>query len=143
MLAFEELFRRLNDGDVRYVVVGGVAVVLHGVMRFTADIDLIIDLAPAAAQNTMNVMTSAGFVPHLPLAASEFADERKRRMWISEKNMTVFSMLDRHTPPTVVDFFAESPIDFETLWTRATIIQLETTTVRVASIGARMPWIGI
>jgi hypothetical protein len=33
---FEEVFRKLNEADVRYVVVGGVAVVLHGVMRLTS-----------------------------------------------------------------------------------------------------------
>jgi len=119
---------------VRYVVVGGVAVVLHGVMRFTADLDMVIDLAPDQARRAMDAMTLAGFSPHVPVAASDFADAKKRREWIEEKNMLVFSMLDRTTPPNTVDFFTESPIDFEALWNRATIMQLDTTSVRVASI---------
>ena len=42
MLLYEPLFHALNASGARYVVVGGVATVLHGYARLTADIDLII-----------------------------------------------------------------------------------------------------
>ncbi len=42
MSIYQPLFRALNESEVRYVVVGGVATVLHGYARFTADIDLIV-----------------------------------------------------------------------------------------------------
>jgi hypothetical protein len=32
---YEEIFRSLNKGRVKYAVVGGVAVVLHGIVRLT------------------------------------------------------------------------------------------------------------
>lgn len=35
-----ELFRRLHEAGVRYVVVGGFAVLAHGVQRFTKDLDI-------------------------------------------------------------------------------------------------------
>jgi predicted nucleotidyltransferase len=41
---FEPLFKALNDAGIRYVVVGGLAVVLHGHARLTADVDLVVDL---------------------------------------------------------------------------------------------------
>ena len=41
---YEEVFRALNKNKVRYLVVGGGAVVLHGVVRMTADLDLFVDL---------------------------------------------------------------------------------------------------
>jgi hypothetical protein len=131
---FETIFRTLNDSSVRYVVVGGVAVVLHGVMRFTADLDIVIDLAPEEAKRAMDALTAAGFAPSLPVPAADFADAAKRRQWIDERNMLVFSMVDRSIPPNSVDLFAESPIDFAALWSQATIMQLDTTSVRVASI---------
>ncbi|MEK6374598.1 MAG: hypothetical protein AABO58_18075 [Acidobacteriota bacterium] len=40
----EELLTALNAGGVRYLVVGGVAVVLHGYARATFDLDLVIEL---------------------------------------------------------------------------------------------------
>jgi ABC-type tungstate transport system permease subunit len=42
---FEPVFEALNGAQVRYVVVGGFATVLHGHARLTADIDLVIDRA--------------------------------------------------------------------------------------------------
>jgi hypothetical protein len=36
------LVRKLVAADVRFVVVGGVAVVLHGYARLTVDLDLIV-----------------------------------------------------------------------------------------------------
>ena len=42
MPLYERLFRALDASETRYVVVGGVATVLHGYARLTADVDLII-----------------------------------------------------------------------------------------------------
>ena len=41
---YEEVFKILNKKRVRYVVAGGIAVVLHGFARFTADLDIILHL---------------------------------------------------------------------------------------------------
>jgi hypothetical protein len=41
------LFRRLHEADVRYVVIGGFAVIAHGVQRSTADLDICPDPDPA------------------------------------------------------------------------------------------------
>lgn len=40
----EAIVRALNDAGVRYLIAGGVAVVAHGYVRFTADLDVILDL---------------------------------------------------------------------------------------------------
>jgi hypothetical protein len=39
----EQILRVLNEHGVRYVVVGGLAVAAHGVVRATADLDLVIE----------------------------------------------------------------------------------------------------
>ena len=46
---YGELFGHLIDAGARFVVVGGVAIVLQGVARLTADIDLVLDLEPGNA----------------------------------------------------------------------------------------------
>jgi predicted nucleotidyltransferase len=134
MFPFEQLFKALNEAGVRYVVVGGVAVVLHGHMRYTGDLDLVIDLSPAEARKAMETMTRAEFTPRVPVRATDFANADLRQSWIDEKNMIVFSMLDRDQPPNVVDFFVKYPVDFDALWQRSIVVPIETTTVRIASI---------
>lgn len=43
---FENIVRVLNAADVRYLVVGGIAVVAHGYGRVTFDLDLVLQLQP-------------------------------------------------------------------------------------------------
>ena len=131
---FESLFAALNRGGVRYVVVGGVATVLHGYARLTVDVDLVVDLASAQAAKAIEVLTAVGLVPRVPVNAAEFADAGKRESWIRDKNMRVFTMLDPRNPMRQVDLFVEPPMDFEGLWARAELVHLEHTDVRIAAI---------
>lgn len=43
----EQVSEALNRARVRYLVVGGVAVALHGYLRTTADLDLVVQLSRA------------------------------------------------------------------------------------------------
>jgi hypothetical protein len=56
MIPFEKVFRLLNEHEIRYVIVGGIAVILHGNPRLTADLDIIIDLEPAQARIAIEVL---------------------------------------------------------------------------------------
>jgi hypothetical protein len=38
-MLYEDIFRTLAEKKIDYVVVGGVALVLHGVVRLTGDLD--------------------------------------------------------------------------------------------------------
>jgi hypothetical protein len=134
MALFEPLFAALNRAEVRYVVVGALATVLHGYARLTADVDLVIDLDPTEARKAIGALTDLGFQPRLPVAATDFADPGVRRRWIEEKGMRVFSLVDPDNPMRAVDLFAEHVLDFEQLWTRSEKIPLRNTHVRVASI---------
>jgi predicted nucleotidyltransferase len=44
--AFGRLLEDLNHAEVRYVLVGGIAVIRHGVVRGTRDVDAVFDPAP-------------------------------------------------------------------------------------------------
>lgn len=131
---FTPLFETLNARDGRYVVVGGFAVVLHGHMRLTADIDLVVDLDPEPAGAIIDALTDLGFIPRAPVEARDFANASIRDAWVKEKGMQVFTMVDRTNPRLVVDLFVRRPVDFEALWNRAETIELEGVPVRVAAI---------
>ena len=134
MSLFEPLFDALNAAEVRYVVVGGLAVVLHGHARLTADIDLVVDLTPGEAKKAIQTLTRLGFRARAPVDPLGFADAIVRQQWITEKGLRVFSLWDPSNPMVEVDLFAEHPIDFEELWRRAEIIKLSRASVRIASI---------
>lgn len=58
---FREFIQSLNDNQVRYLVVGGYAVALHGYPRYTKDIDIWIELAPTNAARIINAVEQFGF----------------------------------------------------------------------------------
>ena len=63
---------------MRFVLVGGTAVILHGVPRTTADLGLVVDLEAANLKRLIAVMNRLGFVPRAPVAASELGDSERR-----------------------------------------------------------------
>jgi hypothetical protein len=134
MALVEPIIAALNEGAVRYVVVGGLATVLHGFARLTAGIDLVVDLDPPEARRAIEVLVRLGFRPRPPVDPFDFADPSMRAAWIRDKGMRVFSLHDPAQPMRELDLFVEHPIDFESLWRRAEMIPLATTSARVASI---------
>ncbi len=134
MSLFEPIFVALEAGQVRYVVVGGMATVLHGYARLTADVDLVVDQAPEEALKAIRVLGSLGFIPRPPVSAEDYANAETRRMWFEEKAMRVLSLWDPENPMREVDLFIENPIDFDLLYERSHLVPLTTTSVRIASI---------
>jgi predicted nucleotidyltransferase len=126
--------RALDEAGARYVVVGGLAVVLHGYARLTADIDLVVDLAEGQAVKDVAALERLGMVPRAPVAAREFTDPARRRAWIDEKGMRVFSMHDPRHPLVEIDLFVDPPIPFDALRSRASLVAMGGVEVPVASI---------
>lgn len=58
---FREFIKLLNAHNVRYLVVGGYAVALHGYPRYTKDLDIWILVDPANAVNMTNALRDFGF----------------------------------------------------------------------------------
>lgn len=58
---FKEFIQSLNDNDVRYLVVGGYAVAVHGHPRYTKDIDVWLWLDPQNAEKVIDAIRQFGF----------------------------------------------------------------------------------
>jgi hypothetical protein len=129
-----QIFAALNDASVDYVVVGGMAVILHGYLRATADLDLVIGLSPANCKRAMAALASIGFQSRLPVAIDDFADPRKREEWIEQRNMLVFQLWDPNNPMRSLDIFVKEPIAFHSLLGDAASKDIDGMVVRVASI---------
>ena len=96
---YGDVFDRLERDHVRYVVVSGVAVVLHGYVRPIADLDLVICPTPDETRRAMRALNALGFVPSIPLPLSL---------------LTVLRMFDQSQRE--VDVFVRYRIPFDELW---------------------------
>jgi hypothetical protein len=64
---FIGLFTLLAAARIRFVVVDGLALLLHGLDRLTADVDLAIDLSADATHDAVRALTSGGYRPMAPV----------------------------------------------------------------------------
>jgi predicted nucleotidyltransferase len=109
----------LDRTQVRYLVVGGIAVVAHGHLRYTADLDLVLDPDPGALRRAIEALSALGYRPRAPIAFEGFADPAQRRAWAEQKGMMVFSLVSSEHAATELDLFLESPFDFEAVYSRS------------------------
>jgi len=133
-MRYEEVFRELNSSGVKYLTVGGIALALHGFVRFTADLDLMVELTKDNLTKLVAAMEKMGYKPKAPVKASEFIDPRKREMWVREKNMKVFSFYDPNRSIDLVDIFVDEPIDFEEAYSRKMIFKADDLEIPVVSL---------
>jgi hypothetical protein len=117
--SIEAITGALNGAGVRYLVVGGLAVVAHGFVRFTADLDLVLEPDPQAMLRAVEALSTLGYRPRAPVDFRQFADPGMRAAWRSEKGLTVFSTSSPRHPATEIDLFLEAPFDFEAAYRRA------------------------
>jgi len=56
----QDVFRSFQQHDVRYVVIGGIASILHGVPRATFDLDILIEATPENTRRLLDALLDAG-----------------------------------------------------------------------------------
>ena len=131
-----EVLKELNQAQVRYLVVGGVAVVLHGHLRATGDLDIVLQLESDNLALAMGVFAAAGYEPKAPVRLEDFSDAETRAAWIRDKHLVVFSLRHRQKPGAHVDLFVSEPFDFEAQYALALRVTTNVVTVPVVSVAA-------
>jgi len=91
----------LEAARLPYAVVGGYALALHGAMRGTVDVDLVIRFREADFQKLEKVMSSLGLVSRLPVTAREVFQFREE--YLRNRNLRAWSFVNPSVPADVVD----------------------------------------
>ena len=95
-------------------MVGGLAVIAHGYLRFTKDVDFVIQLLPDNIERAFGAFAVLGYRPLVPVTGEQFADAGTRERWIREKGMTVLQLWSDNHRETPIDLFVAEPFDFDT-----------------------------
>jgi len=130
----ERVLEALGRAEVRFLVVGGVAVVLHGHLRVTADLDLVVQLDEENVLRALRALEALGYRSRAPVPMRAFADPATRETWAREKGLTVFSLWSDRFPQLEVDLFASEPFEFGEAYARAARVPLGGLDVAVASL---------
>lgn len=129
-----ELLQSLADAQVAYVLVGGLAVQLHGYMRATLDIDLVLALDDANLERFIAVAKKYGLQPNIPVPLEALRDANQIETWHREKGMLAFSLREPQPGGKVVDILVRPPLSFERLEQNAITGELFGRKVMIASI---------
>ena len=133
-MLYEPVFRGLNAAQVRYLIVGAVAVNLHGVPRMTADLDLMVDLREENLRSFVQTTIALGYRPRAPVEAIALLDPAKRREWRETTSMVMFGWIHPARAYEEVDLFLENPIDFDSAYARRLNIPAGDLRIPVASV---------
>ncbi|HEU0188724.1 MAG TPA: hypothetical protein VFQ97_01890 [Gallionella sp.] len=129
-----ELLCALSEGQVRYVLVGGLAVQLHGYMRSTFDIDLVLAMDDGNLTRFIEVAKQHGLKPSIPVPIDSLRNAEQIEQWYREKGMLAFALREPQTGGGVVDVLVRPEVPFEQLMENAVVGQLLGKQVWIASI---------
>jgi predicted nucleotidyltransferase len=125
----------LHRSGARYLVVGGVAVVAHGFVRLTEDLDVVLRLEDSdEVRRALTELSTLDYQPLVPVPLLSFADAAARASWVVEKHAVVFQLYSDRFPSLRIDLFLESPFDFDRAFAEATTITLDAVEFRVAGL---------
>ncbi|MGH8635051.1 MAG: hypothetical protein ACRET7_13090 [Burkholderiales bacterium] len=134
LASFEALVAALDDAGVRYLVAGGLAVNAHGYLRFTKDVDVVVQLGPENIERAFAALRKLGYRPMVPITAEQFADAEQRQGWIRDKGMQVLQFWSDAHRETPVDVFVREPFVFDEEYQSALVKPLGLILVRFVSI---------
>jgi hypothetical protein len=122
--SLELIIGGLNNAQVRYMVVGGIAVVAHGYVRSTQDVDLMIQLEAPNLLTGLRVLERLGYRPTIPIRWEDFADATLRQSWIEQKQMKVLKLFSDAHRETSIDIFVYDPLGFDDAYSRRELFPL-------------------
>lgn len=131
---YEDVFGAFDQKQVRYLVVGALAMNLYGAPRMTADLDIVADLEERNFSLVVNTLTELGYRPRLPVAAQEVLSSEKREQWRKEKGLVAFTFIHPKIRYQEVDILLQMPISYEEAEEEKTVVRVESLKIPVMSI---------
>ena len=116
---FQDVFKSLRSHDVRYVVIGGIAAILHGVPRATLDLDILIEASNQNAEALLKALEEAGMGTALMISPEQ----------LLKNEVTIFNDCVRLDVQT-----ATPGIDFDEVWANRETMHYKGTEFPVLSV---------
>lgn len=101
MTFLERVCRAFADAGVDYAIAGGQAVALHGVVRGTLDVDVVLRWEPEVVAAAEAALRKLGLVSRLPVTAADVVAHRDR--YVRERNLVAWNFYNPQAPLEQVD----------------------------------------
>jgi len=133
--SFEKLLVRLADAGVQFVVVGGIAVTLHGYVRLTEDVAILIARTPENIARLLGTLADYGEGFARELKPEDFSDEEGAVRIVEETEQSQIDIFTRMTGQRFADLVADAvefPLSGRIIRfaSKAALIRLESASLR-------------
>jgi len=105
----KNVIKALGKHRVKYALVGGYAVALHGAVRGTVDIDIVIALSKKAFEHTETALLEIGLESRLPITATDVYSFREE--YIQNRNLITWSFVNPDNPLEIVDILITEDVN--------------------------------
>ncbi len=129
-----DLFAALDRHKVDYLLIGGLAVSLHGIERATMDVDITVAMNPDNLAALIGTARELKLAPVLPVPLESLSDVELLRKWHAERNLEAFAMRAPEPAGVTLDVLLSPPVEYAGMSERAVIFDVAGTPVRVVSI---------
>lgn len=133
-MSMYSILAALSEAEVDYVLVGGLAVTLHGYQRVTMDVDVVLALNDDNLAKFIDCAKAAGLKPVLPIPIDSLRNAALIEQWHREKGMLAFALREPDMMATVIDVLVRPVVRFAILKQNALIRRVGPLPVPVASI---------
>lgn len=119
----------LSKAEIPYAIVGGYAVALHGYMRGTVDVDIVIQWTLKNLEKAEAALKALGLVSLIPVNAERLYHYRDE--YIRDKNLIAWNFYDPNNPANQVDIIItydlkkDSAKIFTTVWGKMRVLSLK------------------
>jgi predicted nucleotidyltransferase len=117
---YEKEIKALNKNRIKYLVIGGMAVNLYGIHRFTKDLDLMIDLSEKHWQKFLKAIGHLDYYTKVP--------ENK---W---KNLTAIAFMNHRDEDKRIDVFLRNPMDFGRAYKNRKVFKIDNFRISCVSL---------
>lgn len=133
-MSMYKLLATLSDANIDYVLVGGLAVTLHGYQRLTMDVDVVLSLNDENLAKFVDCAKRAGLKPVLPIPIDSLRDAALIDLWHREKGVLAFGLRGPDMMATVIDVLVRPLVPFDELKRNAVTKRIGPLSIPVASI---------
>ncbi len=119
---FQDFIRALNDSDVKYILVGGYAVIIHGYNRTTGDLDIWVERSAENYHKLIQAFQKFG-IPVFDMSLNNFLEN-------TEQDVYTFGR-----PPVSIDvMLSVKGMSFESVYSNLEIREVDGLEVKVISL---------
>lgn len=109
----KEIIIALSQNHIKFIIFGGVAIVLHGVERMTLDLDISIDMEQENVMKFLEVMKKENLTPRAPIPSETLLEKELVDFIIKEKNAVAFTFIDKEHPYRQVDVLIHPDLNYQ------------------------------